>query len=38
MMDDIRNQEIEASMLTLGVAYAATFIVTIAWFANHIGF
>ena len=37
MMDDIRNQEIEGSVLLLGVAYAATFIVTILWFAGHIG-
>jgi len=37
MMDDIQNQEIEGSVLLLGVAYAATFIVTILWFAGNIG-
>lgn len=37
MMDDIQNQEIEGSMLLLGAAYAVTFIVTILWFASHIG-
>jgi len=37
MMDEIQNQEIEGSILLLGVAYAATFVVTILWFAGHIG-
>ena len=38
MMDEIQNQEIERSMLLLGFSYAATFIVTIVWFAGHVGF
>jgi hypothetical protein len=38
MIDDIQNQEIEGSMLLLGIAYAATLIVTILWFAGHVGF
>ena len=37
MMDEIQNQEIEGSVLLLGVAYAATFIMTILLFAGHIG-
>jgi len=37
MIDDIQNQEIEVSILLLGGAYAATFVVTILWFAGHIG-
>lgn len=38
MMDDIRNQEIEGSVLLLGFVYAAAIVVTILWFASHIGF
>ena len=37
MIDDIRNQEIEISILLLGGAYAATFVMTILWFAGNIG-
>ena len=37
MMDEIRNQEIETSLLLLGFAYAATIMTLIVWFAGQIG-
>lgn len=37
MIDQLENQEIEKSVVCLGLAYAATFVTLIAWFASQGG-
>ncbi len=38
MIDDANNQEIEVSVLLLGLGYAATFVTLILWFAGQVGY
>jgi len=37
MIDEFNDQEIEKSVLLLGIAYASTFVTLIAWFASQVG-
>ncbi len=37
MIDETYNQEIEASLLLLGLGYAATIVALILWFAGQVG-
>jgi hypothetical protein len=37
MIDETQNQEIEVSVLLLGLGYAATFVTLILWFAGQVG-
>ncbi len=37
MIDEFNDQEIEKSVLLLGIAYASTMFTLIAWFAAQVG-
>jgi hypothetical protein len=37
MIDEFNDQEIEKSVLLLGIAYASTMVTLIAWFAGQVG-
>jgi len=37
MIDEFNDQEIEKSVLLLGITYAATMVTLIAWFASQVG-
>jgi hypothetical protein len=38
MIDEANNQEIEVSVLLLGLGYAVTFVTLILWFAGQVGY